>query len=178
MPDESARRSRATALAPRRQPRIVVRAATSKDLAAMVTLRLALLHEESNNPFFADPHPDAERRALQLTRVELEAPSQVFLLAVRGREAVGLLRCREVQRTPLVADSRQAVVTTAYVVPAERRKGVLRALLAAADSWCRQNGISSMRLQCALANEVGQRAWQSLGFQAAELLYLRSVPGG
>ncbi len=156
----------------------MVRAATRRDLAAIVTLRLALLHEESNNPFFADPHPDAERRALQLTRVELDAPGQVFLLAVRGREAVGVLRCREVQRTPLVTDSRQAAVTTVYVVPAERQKGVLRALLGAADRWCRQQGLPAMRLQCALTNQVGQRAWESLGFQPAEVLYLRAVPRG
>jgi GNAT superfamily N-acetyltransferase len=156
----------------------VVRAATRRDLAAIVTLRLALLHEESNNPFFADPHPDAERRALQLTRMELEAPGQVFLLAARGREAVGVLRCREVPRTPLVAESRQAVVTTAYVVPAERQKGVLRALLVAADRWCRRHALSAMRLQCAVTNEVGQRAWESLGFQPAELLYFRAIPRG
>jgi GNAT superfamily N-acetyltransferase len=165
-------------LATRRQPRIVVRAATRKDLSAIVTFRLALLREESSNPLFADPHPDAERRALQLTRMELEAPGQVFLLAVRDGEAVGILRCREVQRTPLVADARQALVTTAYVVPAERQKGVLRALLRAADRWCRQHGLSAMRLQCAVTNDVGQRAWESLGFQAAELLYLRAIPRG
>ena len=85
----------------------MVRAATTRDLAAIVTLRLALLREESNNPFFADPHPDAERRAQQLTRMELEAPAQVFLLAVRGREAVGVNR--RAQATSRSAGKRRAL---------------------------------------------------------------------
>ena len=137
---------------------------------------MALLHEEARNPLFAEPHPDAARRAARLTRAELAARDQVLLLAIRDHDAVGLLRCRAVRRTPLVADSRQAVVTTVYVVPSQRRSGVLRALLAAGDRWCRRHRLSGMRLQCALTNAVGRRAWEALGFRAAELLYLRPVP--
>jgi ribosomal protein S18 acetylase RimI-like enzyme len=153
-----------------------VRAATPRDLAAIVALRLALLREESGNPFFALPHPDAERRALRLTRAELEGEDQVMLLALHEQEVVGMLRCRIVRRTPLVAESRQAAVTTVYVAPAHRRRGVLRTLLDAADRWCRRRRLTGMRLQCALNNAVGRKAWESLGFQSAELLYLRPVP--
>ena len=139
-------------------------------------MRLALLREEAGNPFFANPHPDAARRAHRLTREELTAPGQVFLIALRDGETVGMLRCRVVHRSPLVADARQAVVTTVYVVPSQRQTGVLRALLEGADRWCRQHRIGAMRLQCALNNEVGRKAWESLGFKSAELLYLRGVP--
>lgn len=157
---------------------MVVRAATVDDLKAIAAMRLALLQEEAENPFFANPHPDSARRTLRLTQSELETPGQVFLLATRGRDAVGMLRCRAVQRTPLVAEARQAVVTTAYVVPSERRKGVLRALVAAADRWCESNDLPAMRLQCSLTNDVGQKAWESLGFQPAEVVYLRDIPRG
>jgi GNAT superfamily N-acetyltransferase len=156
--------------------RVVVRRAATRDLEDIVALRLALLREESRNPFFANPHPDAARRAHRLTREELTAPGQLFLVALRDGETVGMLRCRVVQRSPLVADARQAVVTTVYVVPSQRQTGVLRALLEGADRWCRQHRIGAMRLQCALNNEVGRKAWESLGFEPAELLYLRGVP--
>ena len=155
-----------------------MRAATAADVTTIATMRLALLHEEAENPFFANPHPDSARRTLRLTQSELESPGQVFLLATRGDKAVGMLRCRAVQRTPLVAEARQAVVTTVYVVPSERRRGVLRALVAAADRWCLTNDLPAMRLQCSLTNDVGQRAWESLGFQPAEVVYLRDVPEG
>ena len=160
----------------RRTDRVIVRRAATRDLEDVVTLRLALLREESRNPFFANPHPDAPRRAHRLTSEELTAPGQVILVALRDGETVGMLRCRVVHRSPLVADARQAVVTTVYVVPSQRKTGVLRALLEGADRWCRQHRIGAMRLQCALTNEVGRKAWESLGFEPAELLYLRGVP--
>ena len=147
-----------------------------RDLTAIVDLRLALLNEESRNPLFANPHPGAAQRALRLTRAELTAKDQVMLVAIRGGENVGLLRCRAVRRTPLVADSRQAVVTTVYVLPRVRRTGVLRALLGAADRWCRRHHLSGMRLQCALNNDAGQKAWAALGFRPAELLLIRAIP--
>lgn len=147
-----------------------------RDLEAVTALRLALLREESGNPLFAHPHPDASARALRLTRTQLATPGQVMLVATRDDDIVGVLRCREVRRTPLVTGSRQAIVTTAYVIPGARRGGVLRALLAAADRWCRQRRLSGMRLHCGLANAAGRQAWESLGFGAAELLYVRSIP--
>ena len=160
----------------RRTTRVVVRRATIHDVSRIAALRVALLREEERNPFFAHPHPQADARALALTRTELASTGSVFLVAVRGESIVGMLRCRAVRRSPLVADSRQAAVTTVYVVPEQRRSGVLRALLAAADDWCRQQRLRGMRLQCALTNDAGRKAWESLGFSAAETLYLRSVP--
>jgi GNAT superfamily N-acetyltransferase len=178
VPDESARRGSGSAVATRPRPasRVTVRRATDKDLPALVTLRLALLAEEARNPFFAHPHPDAERRAMRLTRAELGTAGQVMFVACIGHEIVGMLRCRAVRRTPLVADGRHAVVTTVYVVPSRRHTGVLRALLGAADRWCRQHRLTGMRLQCALTNDVGRKSWEALGFTAAEFLYLRKVP--
>jgi GNAT superfamily N-acetyltransferase len=155
---------------------VLVRRATIRDLTEVAALRVALLREEAGNPLFARPHPDAERRALRLTRSQLATPGQVLLVATRQDSIVGVLRCRAVRRTPLVKGSRQAVITTAYVVPAERRTGVLRSLLQAADRWCRRRGLSGMRLQCGLDNEVGRRTWESLGFRAAGILYLRGLP--
>ena len=160
----------------RRTDRVIVRRAGSRDLEDVVAMRLALLREEARNPFFANPHPDAARRAHRLTREELTAPGQVFLVALRDGETVGMLRCRVIHRSPLVADARQAIVTTVYVAPSQRKTGVLRALLESADRWCRQHRIGAMRLQCALTNDVGRKAWESLGFKPAELLYLRGVP--
>ena len=156
--------------------RIVVRRATLEDLDQVVALRLALLREEERNPFFANPHPDAETRAVELTRGELTAPGEVILVARIEDAIVGMLRCRLVRRMPLVAGDRQAVVTTVYVVPAQRRRGVLSALLNATDRWCRRQGVTDMRLQCALTNDVGRKTWEALGFTPAETLYLRTIP--
>lgn len=159
-----------------RLDRLLIRSATEKDLETVAAMRVALLREERENPFFANPHPDAEERAQRLTHADIVAPGQAFLLALRGGVIVGMLRCRAVRRTPLVEDDRQAVVTTVYVIPSERRTGVLRALLRAADGWCREHDVPEMRLHCALTNDTARKAWESLGFEPAEVVYLRGVP--
>lgn len=146
------------------------------DLGAIATLRLALLREGRSTAPLARLRPDAGPGALGLTRAQLATPDQVFFVAARDTRIIGILRCRAVRRTALAAPPRQAVVTTAYVIPAERRRGVLRALLLAADRWCRRHGLAGMRLQCAMGNTGGRNAWEALGFRPAEVLFIRSVP--
>ncbi|HEX9563843.1 MAG TPA: GNAT family N-acetyltransferase [Gemmatimonadaceae bacterium] len=154
-----------------------VRPAGLDDLEVIARLRVALLREEAGNPLFARAHPRALARARRLTRAQLARDHEVIFLAWHRSAPVGVLRCRENRTTPLVPNDRGAVVTTAYVLSGHRRRGVLRALLGAADTWCRQRGLSGMRLRCGLANTGGQRAWRALGFTPAELLLVRPVPG-
>lgn len=176
MPDESSRRARPAVAVRGRRGRLLIRTATEQDLERVAAMRVALLREERENPFFANPHPDAEERAQRLTHDDIVAPGQAFLVATRDGEAVGMLRCRAVRRTPLVEDARQAVVTTVYVIPSQRRSGVLRELLLAADRWCREHDLTEMRLHCALTNDTARKAWESLGFEPAEVVYLRDIP--
>jgi GNAT superfamily N-acetyltransferase len=140
-------------------------------------MRVALLREESGNPIFAGPDPRALSRARRLTRDQLARSDQVMLVAARGGRLVGLLRCSERRSASLVRDRQYGLVSAAYVARSHRRNGVLRALLGAADAWCRARGLAGMRLRCSLGNTTGRRAWQALGFTPAELLLVRAVPG-
>ena len=154
----------------------LVRVAVPDDLESITRLRVALLRAEAGNPVFAQAHRLAVSRARALTRAQLQRPREAFFLATCGGAPVGVLRCRASRATPLVRQERFGAVTTAYVVPSQRRRGVLRALLAAADAWCRDRGLSGMRLHCGLENAVGLRAWNALGFTGTELLLVRPVP--
>lgn len=152
---------------------LAVRQATLADAAALTVLRLALLREERRNPLFAQPHPAAAARARQLTETQLKHEREIVLMAYREARLVGMLRCVEARGSPLVRRSRHAVLTTAYVRPGQRRRGVLRALVSAAEQWCRAGGLSEMRLHCALTNVPGTAAWRSLGFDPVEVLHRR-----
>ena len=48
-----------------------------------------------------------------------------------------------------------------YIEPAFRGKGIARKLAEAAQGWCRENGISSLTVCCALCDEA---MYQALGF--------------
>lgn len=144
----------------------------------MTSLRLALLAEERDNPVFADPHPQAAARAERLSAAQLASHAQAMLVAWEGSRAVGLLRCVEASATPLAREARLAMLTTAYVDPDYRRRGVLRALVLAAERWCRARGLAEMRLRCGVGNGVGAAAWRALGFTPAEVVYHRRLAGG
>ena len=125
---------------------LVVRPARLDDLSDIVELRMALLREYANAPLYAGLKPDAEDRARDLYLTQLLSSQETMFLAERGARVVGILRCVETPGSPLMFPERYCYVSSVYVRPAERRRGVLRALLAAAERWCADHGLDEMRL--------------------------------
>jgi GNAT superfamily N-acetyltransferase len=174
--DPARRRSSARSRSEAARP--FVRRAGADDVAAIVDMRLALLREELRAPLHRHAHPDAARRARRLTERQLAGAREVVFVAEIGGAPVGMLRCAMVRASPMVRPSRYALLTTAYVRPAHRRRGVLRVLVRAALRWCRAAGLAEMRLHCALTNHGGASAWRALGFEPAEVLHRRVIAKG
>lgn len=157
------------------QRTLTVRPATVDDLAIVVALRIALLREHGGNAVYRRLRPDAETRARELFRVQLQAEDQVTLLAERGTATVGILRCADTPGSPLLFPSRYGYVSSVYVIPEARRTGVLRALIAVAERWCAERGLREIRLHNAPENELSSGAWDALGFEIVEHLRLRPI---
>lgn len=147
------------------RPRTTVRHATAADAAVIEALRQALRHEDGA----AAPALSARR-----TTAGSRGGRQVTLLAEQAGRVVGVLRCT----ARSAASGRFGWVSTVYVAPGRRRRGVLRALLSAADAWCRRRGLAEMRLHCTVGNAEGNAAWTALGFTPSRVLYRRAVGGG
>ena len=158
-------------------PSLVVRHARLDDLQAIVEMRLALLREYGDHPLYANLRSDARDRALELFRAQLLSPSETMLLAERCGDIVGLMRCVESPSSPLLFPDRFCYVSSVYVRPAERRQGILRALLSAAESWCAAQGITEMRLHSATSSSEAASAWDALGFEVVEHVRRRPLPG-
>jgi ribosomal protein S18 acetylase RimI-like enzyme len=153
-----------------------VRVARLDDLETVLAFRLALLREHAGNPVYGRLRSDAPERARRLFATQLTAPGEVTLLAERPDGcAVGVLRCMESRGSPLLDPPRYGYLASVYVVPAARRTGVLRALLDAAMAWCAEHGLDEMRLHTAADNDVGNAAWEALGFGVVEHLRTRAV---
>jgi GNAT superfamily N-acetyltransferase len=155
--------------------RPTVRQAGPKDLPAIHALRLALLREHAHNAIYGRLRPDVEARAAKLFAAQLLAPNEVIYLAELGGETVGVLRCIHSSGSPLLEPAQYAYVSSVYVVPKARERGVLRSLLAAADDWCTARGLDEMRLHNAADNPLANAAWEALGFEVAEHLRVRSL---
>ncbi len=147
---------------------ISVRRAQLDDLSAIVELRLALLREYHDHPLYGNRRPDAEDRAYDVFRAQLNSPHDMILVAEVERRVVGVMRCVDTPSSPLFFPERYCYVSSVYVRPAERRKGVLRALLGAADRWCEEHGIGEMRLHNSATAAVAEQAWSALGFEIVE----------
>jgi ribosomal protein S18 acetylase RimI-like enzyme len=163
----------ASALAPHGQTiagPITVRTATPADLDTVSELRLALVREHRANPLYSQLRPDAPILARRHFAVQLRSPDEVIFLAEHDGRAVGILRCVQVAGIPLVFPALHGYISSVYVVPEARRRGVLRQLFGEALAWCRSRGLTEIRLHNAVENEVANAAWESLGFETAEYL--------
>ena len=155
-----------------------VREATPRDLDTVVALRLALLREHPDHPIYGRLRRDVADRARELFAAQLRSPIEVIFLAERDGEAVGVLRCVESVGSPLMEPARYAYVSSAYVRPAARRTGVLRALLEAAERWARGRGLKQMRLHNVAGSASAEAAWSALGFGVVEQVRLRNFNPG
>ena len=159
----------------RADARATVRKATPSDLPLIVQLRMALLREHAHNTIYSRLRADADARAAKLFAAQLQSPNEIIFLAELGGECVGILRCIHSSGSPLLDPPQYGYVSSVYVVPDARERGVLRALLAAADTWCTERGLDEMRLHNAADNPLANAAWEALGFEVVEHLRVRSL---
>jgi ribosomal protein S18 acetylase RimI-like enzyme len=171
-------RSRATAAADQDAhvaSQRTIRRATLADLDTVLELRLALLAEHYGNPLYRRVRPDVRERAHTMFAAQLEAPSEITLLAHIGAPAVGVLLCIDAAGSPLLFPPRYGYVTSVFVRPAARRSGVLAALYREAERWCLARGLTEMRLHSTPENPLATAAWEALGFRVVEQLRAKEI---
>ena len=158
--------------------RPTIRPAGAADLPTVLELRLALLAEHHESLLYGRLRADVRERAESLYAAQLASAWEITLLAEVDRRVVGILRCLDAQGAPLLRPERYAYVSSVYVRPNARGRGVLRALLVAAGRWARGRGLDEMRLHNATDNPVATAVWEGLGFEAVEVLRIRRLAGG
>src|SRR5690606_38952811 len=152
-----------------------VRPATPDDLMVVVELRLALVTEHADNIIYGRTRRDMRTRARQLYLSQLRSPREVTLLAEHGGSVIGILRCVDSVGHPLLHPDRYGYISSVYVRPAARRHGALSALMRAAEQWCRERGLTELRLHNAADNPVSNATWEAFGFEIAEHLRVRRL---
>lgn len=124
-------------------PAFTVRPARGADL-----VRLAEIEAAS----FADPWP------VDLLAVELVHPQAILLVASRGREpAAAYAVFRHA--------AGEAELLRVGVAPAERRRGLARALVEAGLTWLRAEKVEVCHLEVRVDNHGAIALYESLGFE-------------
>ena len=83
-----------------------------------------------------------------------------FFVAKRGYRSVGMCSVAKCYSTFACSDT--GIYDDFYIEPAFRGKGIARKLANAAQTWCKENGISSLTVCCAPCDE---KMYQALGFE-------------
>lgn len=139
-----------------------VRAALASDLDALVALRSALW------PDGTPAEHRAEAEAILRGRARSTLPLVVFVAERDGR-VVGFAEASLRSHADGCDPSRPCGFLEGwYVEPAFRRHGVGRALVAAAEGWCRDQGCTELASDTWADNEDSQRAHAALGFEVVD----------
>lgn len=154
----------------------IVRRATARDLESVVRLRIALLREYPDHPIYGRLRENAEQLARPVFAAQLDAGNETTFLADVDGSAVGILRCVETVASPLLIPERYCYVSSVYVKPEHRRRGILRALFDRAAAWCRDRQLVEMRLHNVGTSEAAAAAWDAIGFEVVEQVRVRHVP--
>lgn len=149
---------------------VTVRVATAADIDTLVRLRVALIREHEGSAMYGRPRQDLEARAHALFAEQLVASDQSCFAAERDGAIIGCIRVRESRSSPLLLPARYGYLSSAYVLPGERREGVLHILVEHALAWCRARGLVEVRLHVDATNDGAAAAWSALGFTIAERL--------
>lgn len=157
-------------------PRFRVRPADAADRDRWLDLRSRLWPDQSRKEHERDVDEHfggrARRRAQWPT-----LPFTVFLAETPPRRVIGFV---EVDLRPYADGCDTSPVGYLegwYVVPAQRRRGVGRALVRAAEAWARALGCREMASDALLDNERSHRAHRAIGYEEVErqVLFRRTL---
>ena len=115
-----------------------------------------------------DADPDELGREARAYFDGAPALAAVFVAEARSGEPVGML---EVSLRSVAEGCRSAPVPYVegwYVAPEARRRGIGRALMAAAEDWARAHGFAEIASDAVIDNRVSERAHLALGFVEVE----------
>lgn len=141
-----------------------IRRAGREDLPGVAALWLALCeHHARREPRFA-LRRGGEQEVRRLLEAQLRDPAVACFVWGEAAALEGLCIVR-VERAPaILAEPGRAEITDLYVIPARRRQGLARELLARALDWARARGIEQVEVRVASANPEGQAFWRASGF--------------
>lgn len=135
---------------------MTIRQAKPHDLAAFVRLALLLW-------------PDNDHDALTAEFATLlDSPDAAVFLCEDRERAVGFAQC-QLRRDYVEGCDTSPVgyLEGVFVEESHRRRGIARALVAACQSWAREQGCREFASDCELDNDDSLRFHLSVGFQEA-----------
>jgi len=152
------------------------RIARAEDLPALCALGAAVsrFHHAALPDVFA--RPDDPERDAAIWAQAIEREDSIAVVAERGPEVIGFA-------TATLADEdvgvflprRYCCLGVMGVVPAERGRGVGRALVAAVEQWAREHSAAEVHINVWTFNETAARLYAQLGYAPRTQLMVKPL---
>lgn len=153
---------------------LTIRLARAADAGALGALwsELDRLHSELHPGFFRmAARPAAYLRGL------LAAPNELVFVAEQAGELCGCLTARlyDTPEQPLFRPRRRVQLDDLVVLPSARRRGIGRRLMAAAETWARENGAEQLVLTVWQGNDEAAAFYAQTGYAEAHRVLVREL---
>lgn len=132
---------------------VTIRRAEPSDVQGILTL----LGELGTTPSLADA--EANLRAV------LRDAAQIVLVATGGNGVAG---CVHGTRVPLLRGGLTLQIFSLAVDPACRRRGLARRLIAALETWGREQGCTLASARCNSQRDAAPEFWAAIGYENAK----------
>jgi aminoglycoside 6'-N-acetyltransferase I len=150
---------------------ITIRHAVEQDTASWCMLRNALW-----------PTDNDSSHATEIARFftgQLKTPLAVLLAEEAGRGVVGFVELNIRPYAEGCTTDRVGFLEGWFVLPDVRRRGVGRALIAAAEQWALSQGCTEFASDALADNNLSTAAHRALGFEEVEVIrcFRKDLPG-
>lgn len=138
------------------------------DLPILVSLWKAYIREMRPGTKYYGP---ADARAIAFwkkgVRSALAGRKAQGYVAESGGRIVAMLFVERFEHDPHIRPRVAGYVHSAYVRPAHRRRGILKALAREAEQWCTERGIPAMAAWVLVDNREALAIWKRLGYRTS-----------
>jgi GNAT superfamily N-acetyltransferase len=140
------------------------------ELSSLLDMRRAMTLELDGEDLDRTRPQWRERFGAFIDQLSAEDSQQFFVAELDG-DLIGMGGVYKLRNhRSVIYGQASAYVTSVYVPPAHRRKGIARRITQAAIEWAREHGCVVVRLR---ASDTGRRVYETLGFTPTDEMELR-----
>lgn len=142
----------------------LIRNATRTDLQRLTQLWIEIAEHHAALDAFFTLRPDAAPAIERVLASQLADPDAAVFVWEEDARVLGFCSVQIDRAPPILEETRRAEICDLGVDVGARRRGVGRALVAAAVGWVEARGVARIEIRVATHNREGQAFWRDLGF--------------